>query len=339
MSSALRTSIAASALSVVFIFSRISCNEAASSGQWRSASWMATKPAVLSPEDTGDVASFIFAGTELERASSGISAGVQSVTVASGHGMVLRQKPPSDEASERIDPPASAWEASFSAGTTESKATVAMEESDMHAWVSDKASGAVVPSRMMQAEALLSSAEDAPADQWKAKTAERALRLYYHAKWLAERNYARAAEYRYQEAASLAKSCRRSVLASHSLARLGYFLMHWKRETEAMEVLKESMQLNVKSNPLAPYLHGVLERKVAVGDAERLRSAEDAILNSGEQPSEELEVERSRFIEEISFWRQAENESRHCLASSDAAYILICVCGHAVTFLRQVLFK
>merc|ERR1719498_1417925 len=153
-------------------------------------------------------------------------------------------------------------------------------------------SSTVVPRQMLHAEELLLAGnEGAPAERQREKTAERALRLYYHAKWLAERNFAKAAEWRYRESAQLARSCRRSVLASHSLARLGYFLLHWRREAEAVVVLKESMKLSSKSNPLAPYLHGVLERKAAGGDVERLRSAENAILNAGEQPSDELEAE------------------------------------------------
>ena len=105
-----------------------------------------------------------------------------------------------------------------------------------------------------------------------------ALRLYYHAKWLAERNHATAAEWRYREASRLALQTRRKVLAAHALGRFGcadgigldgkilemetqrknggwnpsepctstpstsgwrYFLIHWNRRQEAKEVLRE----------------------------------------------------------------------------------------------------
>lgn len=233
---------------------------------------------------------------------------------------------------------ATGWEAAFAAGVFESKGAVEGDDSNLGSWVKDSGnSGAAVPARIVNAEALLMASEEAPADRWKEKTAERALRIYYHAKWLAERNFARAAEWRYREAARLARQCRRSVLASHSLARLGYFLVHWRREDEAAVVLQESMKLNTKNNPLAPYLNGVLQRKTAGFDVERLRSAEDAILQSGEQPSEELEIERSRLVEEISYWREAEGSTSQCLASSDAAYVMICLCGHAAAFLKRLL--
>ena len=48
-----------------------------------------------------------------------------------------------------------------------------------------------------------------------------ALRLYYPAKWLAERNHATAAEWRYREASRLALQTRRKVLAAHALGRFG----------------------------------------------------------------------------------------------------------------------
>jgi len=232
-----------------------------------------------------------------------------------------------------------AWESNFAAGVSESKRVVEEDGKNLGDWVLDSVSGAAVPARMLQAELLLKSSADAPPERWKEKTAERALRIYNHAKWLAERNYARAAEHRYREAHQLASSCRRSVLASHALARLGYFLVHWGRQEEAQVVLQDSMRLNTKSNPLAPYLHGVLERKACEGDVERLKVAEDQILNSGAQPSEELEEERSRLIADISYWRQAEISPQHCFAKSDAAYVLICVGGHAVTLVKQILLS
>merc|ERR1719203_1501233 len=104
---------------------------------------------------------------------------------------------------------------------------------------------------MLRAEQLLrrGASEATPAKKIAEKRAEEALRLYYHAKWLAERNLAKAAEWRYRESSRIAKEAKRSVLAAHSLSRLGYFLMHWGRMDEAREVLLASEKLSVKANP------------------------------------------------------------------------------------------
>lgn len=352
MASSTRTSVTL-ALFLVAHFSSFSEAAFFDSPSWSSlgiagapVAWRASTPTVRSPEETVesmeegdgtcDVASFIFAGTELQRSSSGLLTSTQDATSSGSAGGIPGMARSTEAPPQLPDVELSGWEADFAAGVLESKNAVEAQDLDVGSWAFDaEQSGAAVPARMLRAEALLASAEEATANRWKEKTAERALRYYYHAKWLAERNYARAAEHRYREAARLAKNCRRSVLASHSLARLGYFLMHWKREAEATEVLQESMTLNTKSNPLAPYLHGVLERKASAGDLDRLRTAEAAIMESGEQPSEELEVERSRLMEEISYWREAEGSTRHCLASSDAAYVLICLCGHAAAAFRK----
>lgn len=325
----------------------------------RSVSWSSSQSSVH-PEDPEDITSFIFEGSELTRASSagfavsatstGVAASAMStgpetfaVSAASGEAQIARgtaESAPPEKAAVAQDTPASkaSWEADFAAAVAESKKMIETEEWDVGSWAPGPGDSGVVPALMLHAETLLESSEAAPANLWKEKTAERALRMYYHAKWLAEKNYVRAAEYRYREAARLARSCRRSVLASHALARLGYFLMHWKRSDEAAGVLQESIKLNAKTNPLALYLHGILERKAA-GNVGRLRDAEESILKAGEQPSEELELERSRLVHDISYWREAENSSRHCFASSDAAFVLICLCGHTVSFFQQLLFK
>lgn len=307
------------------------------------ATWSALPSSVNSArlEDVDDFASFMLAGTEL--ASTGTSKGTQgaktsatAVSPAMAPGQILSE--PEEELPSLSDMEESIWETNFDAGVLASKQVVDADDSNVGGWVFDSAkSGAVVPSQMLQSELLLQSSADSPAGKWKAKTAEHALRLYYHSKWLAERNYMRAAEYRYRESAQLARSCRRSVLASHSLARLGYFLVHWGRHDEAKSVLSESLKLNMKSNPLARYLHGVIERKAVSGDVEHLRIAEDHILNSGEQPSEELELERSQLIGQINYWREAEESSVHCFTGSDVAHVMICLCGHAVAQLQQFL--
>jgi len=286
-------------------------------------------------ESTNDFASFAFVGNRLNLAAA--HGGAAQPVSGSAMSAVMKHGEDVSEASPLVAAPAGLEEA-FAAGIIESKKVVEAGEQDIGSWTTDvDGSWAAVPSRMLRAEAALKAAEQAPADTWKQKNAERALRLYYHAKWLAERDFAQAAEQRYREAARLARSSRRSILASHSLARLGYYLVRWRRHDEAASVLQESMRLNSsKSNPLAPYLYGVLERMAAVGDAdggqERLKLAESYILNSAEQPSEELETERNQLIDDITYWREAEASTRQCFASSDSAYLLICLLGHAVAF-------
>lgn len=239
--------------------------------------------------------------------------------------------PPAEEV-----PQGDGWEARFARGVHCSKLVVDGGDGAEGRWAVDrKGSGVGVPAQMLEAEELLLAAEEAPAAKQREKTAERALRVYNHAKWLAERNLATAAEHRYREAHRLAKQSRRSVLAAHALSRLGYFLMHWRRYDEAREVLRQSELQSKKSNPLAPYLYGVLERRAAGPDAERLRSAEERILNSQDLPSEELEVERKQLLAEIGYWRAAEESPRRCLEAFDAAQVMICLTGHAAFSLRR----
>lgn len=231
------------------------------------------------------------------------------------------------------------WEAQFAWGIYHSQVFLEVEEPPvLGAWVSDGAgSGGGVPAAMLRAEELLRAAEDAPPKEAKAKLAERALRIYYHAKWLAERNHATAAEFRYRLSASLAKQSRRSVLASHALSRLGYFLVQWSRHEEARTVLEESQRLNGKTNPLAPYLHAVLERKAAGADAAAIQEAEARILAAAKLPSEELEIERAKLAEEIMYWRGAEVSPQHCLRTTHAANALICLCAHGGHAVRQAI--
>mmetsp|Transcript_148512 Transcript_148512/g.458919 ORF Transcript_148512/g.458919 Transcript_148512/m.458919 type:complete len:319 (-) Transcript_148512:95-1051(-) len=242
---------------------------------------------------------------------------------------------PAPAQAREAPPQGDGWEARFARGVHGSKAVTEAGADPAGRWVVDKGcSGAGVPALMLQAEELMLAADDAPAAKQREKTAERALRLYHHAKWLAEQNLARAAEWRYREAHRLARQSRRSVLAAHALSRLGYFLMHWRRHDEAREVLRQSELLTKKSNPLAPYLYGVLERRAAGADAERLRLAEDRILSSEEQPSEELETERQQLLRDIRYWQAAEGSPRRCTDSFDAAQVVICLLGHAAFRLR-----
>lgn len=93
-------------------------------------------------------------------------------------------------------------------------------------------------------------------------------------------------------------------------------------------MLYESRRISAKSNPLAPYLLGVLERQDAGADLERLKAAEELILNGGEQPSEDLEAERQAMVKVIHYWREAQTSTRNCFASADAAFVAICLIGH-----------
>jgi len=234
------------------------------------------------------------------------------------------------------------WEGKFAWGLHYSKQAVDASESEAGRWTFDReGSQAAVPMRMLRAEQLLRSgaSEAMPQKKQAEKRAEEALRLYYHAKWLAERNLARAAEWRYRESSRLAKEVKRSVLAAHSLSRLGYFLMHWRRLDEAREVLLASEKLNTKANPLGPFLYGVLERSTAGADVERLLAAEERILRSGKQPSDDLEVRRLDLVNDIHYWRSAEASPRQCLETFNAAHSLICLCSHAALAVQQLFFQ
>lgn len=234
------------------------------------------------------------------------------------------------------------WEDRFDWGLHHSKLIVEASESEVGRWAFDRqGSMAAVPESMLLAEEKLMSgaAEATPEKKRTEKVAEAALRLYYHAKWLAERNLARAAEWRYRECSRIAKEVKRSVLAAHSLSRLGYFLMHWRREDEAREVLQVSEKLNTKANPLGPFLFGLLERRVAGADVERLLAAEERVLRSAKQPSEELEVQRVALVSDIQYWRAAEAGLGRCFDTFNAAHVLICLCSHAALAVQHMFLE
>lgn len=261
-----------------------------------------------------------------------------------GTGVELHKAASISMARQNIDSPDSAlgeperdqdWESQFSQGVRESETMLASDETSVGSWVRDVGrSASVVPQQMLLAEeCFLEAFNTMPEGKIKEKQAEQALQIYNHAKWLAERNYATAAEWRYRESARIAKQCRRSTLASHALARLGYFLTQWCRYDEAHAVLEESMKLNTKKNPLGPYLFGVLDRQKAGSDVARLRAAEELILNSAEQPSEDLENQRRQHIADIMYWRNAELEPARCFETSSVTHLVICF---ACTFGRVV---
>lgn len=259
-----------------------------------------------------------------------------------GTGVELHKAASISMARQNIDSPDSAlgeperdqdWESQFSQGVRESETMLACDETSVGSWVRDVGrSASVVPEKMLLAEEFfLEAFNTMPESKRKEKQAEQALQIYNHAKWLAEHNYAKAAEWRYRESARIAKQCRRGTLASHALARLGFFLIQWCRYDEAHTVLQESMKLNTKKNPLGPYLFGVLDRQLAGSDVARLRAAEELILNSAEQPSEDLEDQRLQHIADIRYWRNAELEPARCFDTSSVTHLVICL---ACTFGR-----
>lgn len=235
------------------------------------------------------------------------------------------------------------WEERFMVGETSSTKFVDNEDaaySWRESWVRDPLGPGAVPLEMAQAEELLTAAEAAPEGVWKEKMAVRSLRMYHHARWLAERAHTASAETRFREASSLAKRSRRSILASHALGRLGYFLMQWCRHDEAKVALAEAERLNMKSNPLAKYLHGVILRKEAVtsrnSNPEKLLAAEEKILAAGAQPSDDLEAERVQLVKDIYFWRSAAEDPWKCIEAHNVAHAGICASGHLVSAIKKM---
>lgn len=316
------------------------------------ASWAMPMCSVLIPDDFEGVSPDAVAG-ELHqtlaslRAAALLHEDVDELSLMSTGAEVRRAVPSGLDAapSVGIDVPDvpeddGEWEHQFAWGVYHSQVLLEVEDdAAVVGWSrTTDASGrsAAAPNQMLRAEELLLQAvESAPQAQRKSKLAERALRVYYHAKWLAERNFEASAELRYREAAKLALQCRRSVLASHSLSRLGYYMIHWRRPEEARVVLQEAEKLNKKSNALAPYLYGLLERQAAGPDEARLLAAEERILREGELPSEELEGEREALVREIGYWRAAQASPQNCLATTDAAHALICLCSHSGLAVRH----
>jgi len=113
-------------------------------------------------------------------------------------------------------------------------------------------------------------------------------------------------------------------------------LIHWRRLHEAKEALHESQRISAKSNPLAPYLLGLLERQDAGKDTVRILAAEELIINAGEQPSSDLEAERQRLMQVIGFWRHAETSLQGCFDIADSAYVVICTFSHLLLHVRKV---
>eukprot|EP00439_Symbiodinium_sp_Y106_P069770 s4128_g12.t1 len=235
---------------------------------------------------------------------------------------------------EAVDAKPETGESALAPGVYYSKRACLASESAAGPWASDwKGSRAGVPRQMLRAEdpkdLLASAVQAAPQQHQRVKLAERALRLYYHAKWLAERNHATAAEWRYREASRLARQTRRNVLAAHSLGRLGYFLIHWRRLHEAKEALHESQRISAKSNPLAPYLLGLLERQASFRVAAKELPG-PFLQDAGKDTVRILAAEAAgqRLMQVIGFWRHAETSLQGCFDIADSAYaICFFTCG------------
>jgi hypothetical protein len=233
---------------------------------------------------------------------------------------------PEQDRSEQSD----CWEL-FAEGEAQSKLATGVTNG-LAAWATDR-TGAEVPVKMLRAEELMQRAllSSQCARGHEAMGASRALRMVWHAKWLADRDHARAAELRFREASREAAEHGRTTLAQHALARLGYFLARWSRPAEAFEALLEAKRfgdLDPARDPVAPFMLGVVGRQVAGGDVAKLREAEDRILDAGQQPTEELEAQRQRLQSEIRFWRAAELSPRRCLDANEAVHALICLGSH-----------
>jgi len=227
------------------------------------------------------------------------------------------------------------WKKSFEDGVRQSRLASSKESAHGlgHRWVTLAARAGAVPAEMLNAEQLMAeSIAQAPEGSVREQqTLIFATRLYYHAKWLAERQQATAAEERYLRSKDLALELQNEDLAAHSLSRLGYFLTIWGRADEARKVLNEAVEVaQSKPNNVASYLLGKLERKVftSIGDVDRLFEADSRILSSQKVPSKDLEDERIQLITEIRYWQDAEVSLTKCFESDNLVHIMICGAAH-----------
>jgi len=202
------------------------------------------------------------------------------------------------------------------------------------AWAQD-GGGAYAPELLVKAEDLLRrGAEATPLPQREERQAARALRLYRHAKLLAQRHHSAAAAWRYRDAAAIAGSVRRSTLASHALSRLSHFQMVEGFFEEALE--SASAALIYGRNALADYLQARLRRRLGkLGTVAELLHAEDQLRRAeGRLPSKKLEADRTAAVLELEAWRAVAEGSSwdlgRCLTLLDAARILICIVSSAV---------
>jgi len=198
-------------------------------------------------------------------------------------------------------------------------------------WSSDASMGGTshkVPAALAKAEALMLKGEEASLDerQRTERGAQRALRLYQHAKSLALMHHDGAAEARYLEAAKVAAANQRQQLAAHALTRLSYFLSLRSQQRRALELSEQA--LTHWNDPLAQYLKASMQRTLG-----ELRSgvdvaAAEALVSSLTErlPSESLEKERASMHHDLELWRYAAAEGGLgvCFALGDSARFLLC---------------
>jgi len=197
-------------------------------------------------------------------------------------------------------------------------------------WVRDAGEGqdsSHVPEEIAKAEELLKlGCDNTVGADVSERAALRSLRLYQHAKFLAQKHHDAAAELRYRLSANVAVEHHRKRLAAHSLARLGYLYTLRGRHSEALVAVEESVAL--AKDPLAQYLQSVLRR-----NAGELKNSEDVLaaevqLNevAGLLPSKYLEEQRAKSSAELKWWRAAAGGSaKQCFRTQDAANFLVCL--------------
>jgi len=189
------------------------------------------------------------------------------------------------------------------------------------------AAGFYVPKQIALAEELMLKGElqcSGPASEDKA--AQRALRLYQHARFLALHHYDAAAEWRFRAAAELSAMRQRPKLAAHSLARLSNFLMQRGRKVEALDAASASLEH--AADPLAQFLQATLRRSMGLlltsRDVEE--AAEQLKATNGLALSRNFEEQRVAVLADLAGWQTAAKGGfGACLDFSDAAQVMLCL--------------
>lgn len=194
------------------------------------------------------------------------------------------------------------------------------------------AHGFYVPKQIAAAEELMLKGEShRSGSSSQDKAAQRAVRLYQHARFLASHNYDAAAEWRYRATAEISAARQRPNLAAHSLGRLSNFLMQRGRQAEALEAATGSLQH--ADDPLARLLQASLRRSMGL-----LLTAEDVEAvaaqlqtTSGVALSRSIEEQRVAVLADLADWRDAAKGGiGACFAFSDAARVMLCLTCKAI---------
>lgn len=198
-------------------------------------------------------------------------------------------------------------------------------------WALD-AHGIYVPKHIALAEELLLKGEQSSVGpSVHEMAAQRAMRLYQHARHLALHNHDAAAEWRYRASSEMLAARGRAQLASHSLARLSYFLMIRGRKAEALAEARASLVYAV--DPLAQFLEATLMRSMGLLQTFDDVEAAAAQLEStgGQLPIRLLEEQRAVALDDLRKWRDAsEGGFGSCFGLGDAAHIMLCLTCKAV---------